>query len=53
MKIQNMKRKSLLRKYNTEKEKNFDQVIEEFKQKVSAKTTIFQKQEKTKPVLSK
>jgi hypothetical protein len=34
----NMKRKRLLRKYKTETKENLDQVIEELKQKVSAKT---------------
>jgi hypothetical protein len=32
-----MNRKRLCRKYNTTKEDNFDQMIEELKQKVSAK----------------
>jgi hypothetical protein len=32
-----MKRKRLLRKYHTEKEENFGQMIEELKQKISAK----------------
>jgi hypothetical protein len=35
---QNMKRKRLLRKYKIETKENLDQVIEELKQKVSAKT---------------
>jgi len=37
-KTQNIKRTRLLKKYNTEKKENLDRVIEEFKQKVSAKT---------------
>jgi len=37
-KVQNVKRTRLLEKYNTEKKENLDQVIEELKQKVSAKT---------------
>jgi hypothetical protein len=36
-KTQNMKRNRLLRKYNTEKKENLDQVIEELKQRISAK----------------
>ena len=36
-KTQNVKRTSLLTNYNTEKKENLDQVIEELKQKVSAK----------------
>jgi len=40
MKIKHMKRK-ILRKYNIEKKQNLDQVIEELKQKVSAKTQRF------------
>jgi hypothetical protein len=35
---QNMKRERLLRKHTIETKENLDQVIEEFKQKVSAKT---------------
>ena len=38
IKIQNMKRIRLLRKYNTEKKENLDKLIEELKQKVSTKT---------------
>ena len=37
MKAKIMKRKRLLRKYNKEEEENLDQVIEELKQKISAK----------------
>jgi uncharacterized protein YcbK (DUF882 family) len=37
-KTQNIKRTRLLKKYNIEKKENLDQVIEEIKQKVSAKT---------------
>ena len=37
MKTKIMKRKRLLRKYNKEEEENLDQVIEELKQKISAK----------------
>jgi len=37
-KAQNVKRTRLLTKYNTEKKENLNQVIEELKQKVSAKT---------------
>jgi len=37
-KVQNVKRTRLLEKYNTEKKQNLDKVIEELKQKVSAKT---------------
>jgi hypothetical protein len=36
--VKNIKRARLLKKYNTEKEENLDQLIEELKQKVSAKT---------------
>jgi len=36
-KVQNVKRTRLLKKYNIEKKENLDQVIEELKQKVSAK----------------
>jgi len=43
-KAKNVKRNRLLTKYNTEKKENLDQMIEELKQKVSAKT---------KPVLPK
>jgi len=35
-----MKRKGLLGKYNMEKKENWDQVIEELKQKVYAKTQL-------------
>jgi hypothetical protein len=35
-----MKRRRLLRKYKVETKENLDQVIEELKQKVSAKTPI-------------
>jgi hypothetical protein len=35
---QNTKRKGLLRKYNLEKKETLDEVIEELKQKISAKT---------------
>jgi len=38
IKTQNMKRKRLLRKYNTGNEDNLDQVMTELKLKVSAKT---------------
>jgi hypothetical protein len=38
IKAQNMKRIRLLRKYNTEKKENLDQMIEDLKQQVSAKT---------------
>jgi hypothetical protein len=38
MKKQNMKRKRLLRKYNTLKKENLDEVTEELKQRVSEKT---------------
>jgi len=37
-KAENTKRTRLLKKYNIEKKENLDQVIEELKQKVSAKT---------------
>jgi len=37
-KAQNMKRTRLLKKYNKEKKENLDQLFEEFKQSVSAKT---------------
>jgi len=37
-KAQNIKRIRLLKKYNTEKKDNLDKIIEELKQKVSAKT---------------
>jgi len=37
MKTHNMERKRLLRTYHTEKNENLNQVIEELKQKVSAK----------------
>ena len=37
-KVQNVKRTRLLKKCNTEKKENLDQVIEELKQKFSAKT---------------
>ena len=37
-KVQKVKRTGLLQKYNVEKKENLDQVIEELKQKVSAKT---------------
>jgi hypothetical protein len=37
-KVKNTKRARLLKKYNIEKEENLDQLIEELKQKVSAKT---------------
>jgi len=37
-KTQNIKRTRLLKKYNLEKKENLDQVTEELKQKVSAKT---------------
>ena len=47
-KVQNVKRTRLLKKYNTEKKGNLDQVTEELKQKVSAKTINYL-QEKTKP----
>ena len=39
-KAQNIKRTRLLKKYNIEKKENLDQVIEELKQKVSAKTQL-------------
>jgi hypothetical protein len=35
-----MKRRELLRKYNIEKKENWNQVIEELKQKVSAKMQL-------------
>ena len=47
-KAENTKRTRLLKKYNTEKKGNLDQVTEEFKQKVSAKTqlsTIYRKRQ--------
>jgi hypothetical protein len=37
-KVKNIKRARLLKKYNIEKEENLDQLIEELKQKVLAKT---------------
>jgi hypothetical protein len=37
-KVKNIKRAKLLKKYNIEKEENFNPLIEELKQKVSAKT---------------
>jgi hypothetical protein len=37
-KVKNIKRARLLRKYNIEKEENLNQLMEELKQKVSAKT---------------
>ena len=37
-KVQNIQRTRLLKKFNKEKKENLDQVIEELKQKVSAKT---------------
>ena len=37
-KVQNVNRARLLKKYNVEKKQNLDKVIEELKQKVSAKT---------------
>jgi len=37
-KVQNVKRTRSLKKYNTEKKENLDNVTEELKQKVSAKT---------------
>jgi hypothetical protein len=39
-KAQNIKRTRLLKKYNIEKKENLDQVIEELKQKISAKTRL-------------
>jgi translation initiation factor 1 (eIF-1/SUI1) len=39
-KVKNIKRATLLKKYNIEKEENWDQLVEEFKQKVSANTAI-------------
>ena len=47
-KVHNVKRTRLLKKYNTEKKGNLDQVTEELKQKVSAKTqlsTIYRKRQ--------
>ena len=38
IKTQNVKRITLLRKYNTEENENLDKVIEELKQQVSANT---------------
>jgi hypothetical protein len=40
-KVMNIKRTRLLKKYNTEKTEELDQLIEELKQKVSAKTRLF------------
>jgi len=40
IKAQNVKRRELLRKYNMEKKENWYQVVEELKQKVSAKTQL-------------
>ena len=37
-KVHNVKRTRLIKKYNTEKKENLDQVTEELKQKGSAKT---------------
>jgi tetrahydromethanopterin S-methyltransferase subunit B len=37
-KAQNIKRTRLLKKYSTEKKENLDKLIEELKQKISAKT---------------
>ena len=45
METKNMKRKRLLRKYNKD-ESNFDQVIEELEQKVSAKAQWFSRYRK-------
>ena len=53
-KTQNIKRTRLLKKYNIEKKENLDQVIEELKQKVSAKTQRLSRYRKRqKPVLPK
>jgi len=51
MKIEYKER--LFRKYKTEKMGNLDEVIEEPKHKISAKTQLFSRYRKTKPVLSK
>ena len=40
-KVQNVNRARLLKKYNVEKKQNLDKVIEELKQKVSAKMRLF------------
>jgi hypothetical protein len=48
-----MKRKGILRKYNIEKKMNLDQVTEELKQNLSAKTQRFLENVKEKPILSK
>jgi hypothetical protein len=40
IKVQDMKRMGLLRKYNMEKKENWDEVIEELKQKVSAEMQL-------------
>ena len=45
-KVQNIKRTRLLKKYNIEKKENLDQVIEELKQKVSAKTRRLSRERK-------
>jgi len=45
-KAQNVKRTRLLKKYNLEKKEDLDQVIEELKQKVSAKTQLLSRYRK-------
>jgi hypothetical protein len=50
IKVKNIKRVRLLKKHNREKEENLDQLIEELKQKVSAKT---QRLSMYRPVLQK
>jgi len=48
IKVQSVKRTRLLRKYDIKKKENLDQVIEELKQKVSAKTQRLSRYRKRK-----
>jgi hypothetical protein len=52
-KVRNTKRTRLLKKYNIEKEENLDQLIEELKQKVSARRSDYLDTGKDKTSITK